>query len=307
MNRRQFLGLAPVLFAGCSRPVPPAPRADRIAREKHLAMLDAYRVPAGSVRTTPKPDVDPLARFPELKPLARIAVRLHPRFGDEPRTDESKLGGAFHWPVAEPWPQCPEHRLPMVAVLQVRTDDLPPQFPMRPKTDLFQLFWSPRATKAGPPHVVGVWRARDGDEPIANPEIPESADLGYVPVACRIFPERSTELPPLELMPESMRRTVAESQDLELPARGVKFGGWPRVPDRAPKCATCVHPMDYLLSVDSCEWTAVDATRWKPMEDADVEGYRRAAGFDFGAPGAAIQVHVCRRCEAWPLRAAVVS
>lgn len=306
MNRRQFLGFAPVLVAGCSRSTPPGPRADRIAREKHLAMLESHRVPIGAVRTTPKPVSDPLLRYPELKPLARVAIRLHPRFGDEPRPDESKLGGAFFWPAVEPWPQCPEHRLPMAAVLQVRADDLPPQFPMRPRTDLFQLFWSPRTTKAGAPHVVGVWRTLEGDTKFANPELPESVETGFVPVACQVFPERVTELPPVELMPESMRRTVAESRDLELPARGVKLGGWPRVPDRAPKCATCVHPMDYLLTVASSEWTPADADRWKPTEDSDAEGFRRAAGLDFGVPDAAVQISVCRRCEKWPLRAAIV-
>ncbi len=305
MKRRTFLGTIPLAVAGCSRPAPPVPRADRIAREAHLAILESCRVAANATRTTPKPAADPLQRYPDLKPLARVAMRLHPRFGDEPKVDESKLGGAILWPDGEPWPRCPEFRIPMAAVLQARLDDAPPRFPMRPNADLFQLFWSPRATKAGPPHVVGVWRSAAGANPIANPELSESADLGFVPVPCRVFPERVTELPPAELMPESMRRTVAGAA-LELPARGVKLGGWPRVPDRAPKCATCVHPMEYLLSVDSCEWTAADRARCKPNEDDDADGYRRAAGLDFGAPDAAIQVHVCRRCEAWPLRAAIV-
>jgi hypothetical protein len=307
MNRRAFLGTAPLLVAGCTRSAPPAPRADRAAREAHLAMLQACRIPANAIRTTPKPGVDPVEQFPELKPLARVAVRLHPRFGDEPKVDESKLGGAILWPAGESWPQCPEHRVAMAAVLQIRADDWPPRFPMRPKTDLFQLFWSPRATKAGPPHVVGVWRATaDLRNAAANPEPPDSADLGFVPVPCRIHPERRTELPPVDAMPESMRRTFAGKPDPSERSRGVKLGGWPCGSNPAPKCPICVWPMDYLLTVDSCEWTAADRERWKPKEDADQEGFRRAAGLDFGSPDAAIQVSICRRCDSWPLRASVV-
>lgn len=306
MNRRTFLGAIPVAVAGCSRPAPPGPRADRIEREAHLAMLEASRVPANAIRTTPKPTVDPLDRFPELKPLARVAVRLHPRYGDEPKVHESKLGGAVLWPDGEPWPPCPEFRIPMAAVLQVRADDLAPQFPVRPKTDLFQLFWTPRATKAGPPHVVGVWRSEaDIRKRTANPELPDSADLGFVPVPCRLHPERVSELPPVEAMPESMRKSLIGSPDQFARSRGTKLGGWPRDSDAAPKCSTCVWPMDYLLAVDSCEWTTTD-DRWKPKEDKNEEGYRRAAGFQFGEPDASIQVYICKRCEAWPLRAAIV-
>jgi hypothetical protein len=308
MNRRHFLGTIPLAVAGCSRPAaPPVPH--RNARDAHLAMLAGYRVPATATRTTPKAPVDVVERFPELKPLVRVAVRLHPRFGDEPGVGESKLGGRFVWTTGEAWPQCPEHHAPMVAVLQLRAEDAPPQFPMRPKADLFQLFWSPRRTKAGPPYVAGVWRTSTGGD---MQEIStEAADPALVPVPCRVFPERVAELPPPALMPKQMRDKV-EAWTPPVPfathlsaARGTKVGGWPRVPD-APKCLTCVHPMDYLLTVDSCEWTAADVVRWKPTEDRDEDGFRRAAGLDFGKPDAAVQVYVCRRCEKWPLRAAVV-
>jgi hypothetical protein len=313
MNRRTFLGSIPLALAGCSRSAAPTPRADRIARESHLAMLESHRVAANAVRTTPKAAVDPLERFPELKPLARVAVRLHPRFGDEPGLRDTKLGGEILWPVDEDWPTCPEYRIPMAAVLQLRTEDAPPQFPMRATSDLFQLFWTPRATKAGPPHVVGVWRIAGAvQSPVPNPPTHDSADLGFVPVPCLVLPERQTDLPPMELMPAAMRRTLEQWKPAEefrrnhAAARGTKAGGWPRVPDGAPKCSTCVHPMDYLLTVDSAEWTESEAARWKPAEDGDTDGARRAAGFDFGRAGAAIQIHLCRRCEAWPLRAAIV-
>jgi hypothetical protein len=58
-------------------------------------------------RTTPPPPIDITAFFPELAPLARRTVRLHPRRGPEPGPGESKVGGTFLWPSDEPWPTCP--------------------------------------------------------------------------------------------------------------------------------------------------------------------------------------------------------
>ncbi|WP_112133432.1 hypothetical protein [Glycomyces dulcitolivorans] len=55
--------------------------------------------------TTPARPYDVAALWPELVPLARTAVRLHPRIGD-PATDRSSIGGPLWWPVEEPWPTC---------------------------------------------------------------------------------------------------------------------------------------------------------------------------------------------------------
>ncbi|MET9226405.1 hypothetical protein [Lentzea sp. NPDC003310] len=60
------------------------------------------------VRTTPPRPVDLTAHLPELAPLARTAVRLHPRPGN-PSTADSSFGGPLLWPAAEPWPTCAEH------------------------------------------------------------------------------------------------------------------------------------------------------------------------------------------------------
>ncbi|WP_145911159.1 hypothetical protein [Kitasatospora viridis] len=63
------------------------------------------------VRTTPPRPVDITAHFPELAPLARTAVRLHPRAGN-PTAAQSSIGGPLLWPAAEPWPVCPAHAGP---------------------------------------------------------------------------------------------------------------------------------------------------------------------------------------------------
>lgn len=61
-------------------------------------------------RTTPPPPLDITSVFPELGPLARQAVRLHPR-ADAPAEDDSSLGGPLLWPADTPWPTCAGRRL----------------------------------------------------------------------------------------------------------------------------------------------------------------------------------------------------
>ncbi|WP_037604311.1 hypothetical protein [Streptacidiphilus rugosus] len=63
------------------------------------------------VRTTPPRPVDIGRHFPELAPLARTAVRLHPRAG-RPTAAVSSVGGPLLWPADEPWPVCPDHAGP---------------------------------------------------------------------------------------------------------------------------------------------------------------------------------------------------
>ncbi|GAA2417965.1 hypothetical protein GCM10010420_55450 [Streptomyces glaucosporus] len=65
-------------------------------------------------RTTPPRPVDIAAVFPELAPLARTAVRLHPRPG-APTAADNSVGGPLLWPADEPWPTCPEHAGPWLA------------------------------------------------------------------------------------------------------------------------------------------------------------------------------------------------
>jgi hypothetical protein len=63
------------------------------------------------VRTTPPRPVDVAAHLPRLAPLARTAVRLHPRPG-APTPADSSIGGPLLWPAREPWPTCAEHAGP---------------------------------------------------------------------------------------------------------------------------------------------------------------------------------------------------
>lgn len=56
-------------------------------------------------RTTPPRPADIAAALPRLAPLARTAVRLHPRPG-RPAPRDSSAGGPLLWPAGEAWPRC---------------------------------------------------------------------------------------------------------------------------------------------------------------------------------------------------------
>ncbi|MEU8289773.1 hypothetical protein [Streptomyces pseudogriseolus] len=62
------------------------------------------------VRTTPPRPVEVTELFPELAPLTRPAIRLHPRPGS-PSVKDSSVGGPLLWPADEPWPHCEDAHL----------------------------------------------------------------------------------------------------------------------------------------------------------------------------------------------------
>lgn len=327
MNRRAFLLTASLAAAGCRpRAAGPAPSAadaariaaEREARDRHLAAVAAFRVPPDATFTTPPRPVNLLGLFPEVKPLQRITLRLHPGYSDEPPADASKLGGRFLWPADEPWPTCEVFKTPLVPVLQLRADDAPTQVRFKPGTDLMQLLWSPRDHEpAGGPRPLVVWRkAAEVGEPLVDGPPTDQAFLGYVPVPCRVFPERVLELPdwhtvrvtPLRAKIEGWTpaggRPPVEFYEAELSAApGTKVGGYPRWlgPPAPPACDTCKRGMDYLLTIDSDELTREKS--WAATAGGVTARHPNPAGLTLPAPGN-LHVYLCRRCDDWPARAA---
>jgi hypothetical protein len=157
---------------------------------------------------------------------------------------------------------------------------------------------------------VIAWRLRRtvGKELAPYPDT-ANANMDFVPVACRLFPERVTEFPPYELLPAAVAKKVDAAvgptlYDTQLAAAtGTKAGGYPRWPGRpdAPVCGTCGWGMDYLLTVVGKEWDE-GKERWKPKEDKDVRGFQSAAGLAMGN----VLIFVCRRCEHWPIASRIV-
>ncbi len=329
LPRRHFLAAAAALpFVGCRRdpnaPVVSPADARRIAtekaaRESHLAALAAGKVPTTAVRTTSPRAVDLLREFPELKPLLRMTHRLHPRFSDEPATDQSKLGGAIAWPAGEPWPTCEAFKIPYVPVLQLLAGDCPTQVKFKPGSDVLQLLWSPRDSKeTGTPKPLVVWRKlKDTPRPHADLPPTTHAYPGYLPIPCRFFVEKVLELPdwatakvtPFRERLEAWKPpgggdpVTAYTEQLSV-APGTKAGGFPRWVGNPnpPACDTCHRGMDYLLTLDADEWREAS---WIPNEEANKPELwttaANAAGFSFAGN---YHVFVCRRCPDWPTKAA---
>ena len=318
MNRRRFLVTSAALATGCGRrdgPVVTSADRDRIAaewvgKEQHFAILERFRVPATATRTTPTLPVDALKTRPELNGLTKVAVRLHPRFGDEPKPDESKIGGRFLWPADETWPVDEATRVPFIPVLQLRLDDAPPRVEFRPGSDLLQLLWLPRAAPGAPLTIRLFWRKRDElSGPPAVPPPINAASPFLVPVPCRVFPERVQELPPSGLLPDRLAKTVGPGYDECFAAcPGTKIGGYPfgATRDQSTACPRCRKPADFLLAVSDAEWDDAGRLRWMPQEERT-----RSAEPDvdkgFGGavllllPGGRVNVFVCRRCDGWPV------
>ncbi|WP_435651682.1 hypothetical protein [Kitasatospora purpeofusca] len=184
-------------------------------------------------RTTPPRPLDVTSVFPDLAPLAREAIRLHPRPG-APTPYDSSVGGPFLWPADEPWPHCGEQHgwwdeatdeehegpNPMVAVVQLHLRDVPL---LRPPAgaDLLQVFWCPVEHEPDfkPPTVL-VWRSAEAvTDLLGTPPAPVVVEYDdcYLPVPCLLAPERVTEYPNyLELSPD-LQQQLAD------------WGRWPTV------------------------------------------------------------------------------
>jgi hypothetical protein len=271
---------------------------------KHRTILEAYRVRPGDRRTTPPPACDVEELFPELSGLFTTTVRLHPRYGDEPPMDASKLGGMFLWPAEEPWPVCSEHAIPLVTVMQLRAADFP-EMPFPPGADLFQVLWCPRDHDF--PEYQGMdwvdpkffWRNR---QEIAharedNPS-PQEAYYDYVPFTCRLLPERVIEYPFVGDLPGDLAERIEKWEDQNLVRRkmnvfehaceyegelsvayGTKIGGYPLLKQAAHSGLNCKcgRPMEHLLTIASMEWDGVGDRRWTPVEEQAIfASFRRA-------------------------------
>jgi len=195
---------------------------------KHRQICERYRVKPGDRRTTPPPPVAIAEIFPELAGQTKTTVRLHPRVGDEPPIDASKIGGTLLWPAQEPWPICHEHDIRLIGVLQLRAEDFP-EMPFPRRANLFQLLWCPREHKRSRFQANPVawavpsfyWRCVEdisvsrGDNPA-----PVAPYYEYVPFTCRLMPERVTEYPWVEELPDDLVRRISEWEDHHLNEKG---------------------------------------------------------------------------------------
>jgi hypothetical protein len=261
---------------------------------------------------------------PELAEKKRTAVLLHPRYSEEPEVDGSKLAGAFLWPSDASWPVCDvDPTLHLVPVLQLRAEDFPEiRFP--PERDLLQVLWCPREHAQCWAKPFVFWRKRDAVKD-SQSEIPRDATAypRYVPLPCRLFPERATELPsaydlgPLLKKLEEWNRIEQKFPGEEIesvyaqatPHMGWKVGGWPHwlQAPQVPVCK-CGHSMELLLSFGSEYKHAAKAptqerhlyTSNGKRDQAAVENAANAPQIRFIGDGLQF-TFLCRRCPDWPV------
>ncbi len=253
-------------------------------------------------RTTPPRPVDIAAVLPELAPLARPAIRLHPRPGS-PSPQDSSVGGPLLWPADEPWPRCHhashgpvaddwnEGPIALVPVAQLHVRDIPL---LRPpgRADVLQVLWCPfeHDPDYKPPTAL-FWRtAAEVTDVLAAP--PEPVAVEYeelIPRPCTVSPDVVTEYPhPMELTEELRRRLADPSRwraagvdddyasapderygyELSV-APGWKVGGWPSwgLTDPVDRfCVVCETRMVPLLTIASNERKR-HGHSWVPVEE----------------------------------------
>lgn len=279
---------------------------------------------SGSTWRTPPPPYPVGERFPELAPLARRALRLHPSPGNEVDPASSHLGGALLWPRDLPWPTPRLEQLPrseyrdggmvslpepndfLVPVIQLRREDFP-EAPLPGDCELFQLLWNPRGTREDPGlEVLPLWYpSTAGLEPTFPPE-PSAPDPLLLVPPCRIEPEPTPEFP-LEVPEETGHSLDAWEDEIDRPglyqaalsaAPGTKLGGHPWLPSLspvAPPCCDAGHPMELLLSVSGNEWHPGPGERWRARGGPDATRPRNPTGLEVGR-SQTLAVFSCPRC-----------
>ncbi|WP_407565641.1 hypothetical protein [Streptomyces sp. 184] len=279
-------------------------------------------------RTTPPRPADVSVLFPGLAPLARAAIRLHPRPGS-PSPQDSSVGGPLLWPAAEPWPHCElwhegvDGPIAMVPVLQLHVRDVPLLQPPG-RADLLQVlcctFEHPPEYK--PPTAL-VWRsAAEVTDVLAAPPEPHAVEYdSYIPKPCVLAPEEITEYPDLLAVDKETHQQLADwntwrSAGVEVDgsyeiapqefygnelsvAPGWKVGGWPSwgLTDPVARfCIACGAEMSPLVTIASNEWDA-SSHGWVPYEDRELAALRNAAAAN--PPGVTVsrgnhlQLYVC--------------
>lgn len=253
------------------------------------------------MKHTSKPPINVTQVFPFLAGREKTTIRLHPRPDQEPAINESKLGGTFLWPQAEPWPICtepeltynisyspsivepnqPNHNDFYVGILQLRGEEFPEiEFP--PQTNLLQLLWCPNDHLPTSGMACKLFWRNEEDiiNPIKSPPTPRRSNSDLVPYPCCLYPERVIEYPCITELSVSEQEIIYEWEDkqkdpiyqnLLSTAPGIKIGGYPDwIQDPEVPICQCGKEMFHLLTVASCEFYSASPPRWCPIEDRTV-------------------------------------
>jgi hypothetical protein len=227
-------------------------------------------------------------------------------------------------------------------MMQLRAKNLP-EVAFYPGTDLLQVLWcttdehDPPIYSSPKPYVF--WRNSEklSKARKSMPRPDESArDEELVPRACQIFPERVTEYPPIDELPEKTQAKlrawdVSDSLNEHIPdaetlyqfqlsvCPGTKVRGYPDWHQRPeyPVCQ-CGRKMEHLLTISPSEFGDLSAPRWCPEEYQDFWRHstwenekdhkkrtRIMTPLNIDGLAATQYLFICRSCQEWPTQAVV--
>ncbi|GAA1619161.1 hypothetical protein [Actinoplanes couchii] len=167
--------------------------------------------------------------------------------------------------------------IPMIPVAQLYRRDVP-GFLGPDDTDLFQVLWCPLFhAEDMTPRIRVLWRrTADVGEPLTAAPEPPVVEEDHLPNPCAVHPERVSDYPYREILPEPLRARIAawEAQTGGPGYRawsvvpGWKVGGHPSWRMTGPgtmHCRTCGTEMRLLFTVGFGEWD--EAGWWRPIEE----------------------------------------
>ncbi|GLY51202.1 hypothetical protein [Lentzea sp. NBRC 102530] len=225
--------------------------------------------------------------IPGIEAWERPVVVLNPVPG-APTAADSHLGGPLLWPADEPWPWCESGHSGYVQVQDCENDRVPhfaaaqfyrrdfPELPFPDGTDLLQVLFCPLYHRAnGGPGVRLHWRA-SGSVGAVLTDVPAPAlrEPEFFPRPMVFEPERTTEYPAPDELPEEMVATFSFLQDPddhddhdEWPdlARGSKIGGWTawyHTERPEGRCSECGAPVPQGLALSSSERKPGEKAGW---------------------------------------------
>ena len=286
-----------------------------------------FPAPPQSLNDEVRPPIpDEIAEVCDDPVLTTVRLRPHPDLNVA--TGASHIGGTFLANSKEAWPCCDQHNTAMVAILQLRKSDVP-ELPFRDDEEVFQLTWCPfdhedDASYCPAIEIRWLTKSQATETSAPNPET-RSGQYGHLPVACRLYPHRMTELPELnwETYEEDSDRIATwlkssphydfgssrvqeffgdnlENEEVHMlvgPTRGTKVGGYPNwIQDpEIPTCDCCQAPMAHLLTISTDEWESGPGMIFRSPEFHESIRYN-PTGLMLGDVGS-IYVFICIHCK----------
>jgi hypothetical protein len=256
----------------------------------------------------------------------KTTVRLRPYPDPQVSAQSNNIGGPFFFNQLSSWPRCELHNTSMVGMVQLNKSDIS-ELPFRDQEEVLQVFWCLFDHDDGHycPLVSTRWLKKNQltDTGKPNPKITRRGMSDNLPVACRLYPHKVTELPGLDYRnyEEVSKRVVdwlKKSDEYEFPkndvaptdyeglyrfvgpASGTKVMGYANwIQDtEIPSCDSCSEPMTLMLTMASAEWENGNLLRPKEF---GVNVPYNTTGLMLGDVGN-VYIFICAKCKERPVK-----